>query len=477
MRSHRRTQSTSRDQSRRPAHERRARLRFHRLPAADTASTGLIALIGAGPSGLAAARNLQRHGIAFAGLRGPRRRRRAVEHRQPAQHGLRVGAPDLLASAPPSSPSSRWRESVADYPSHRELRRYFRDFADHFELREHYHFGTEVRPGRAASATARPAVARRRHDPDGAAQRRLHAGVVIANGTLSEPSMPDASRATFDGELLHTSAYKQRRAVHGQAGADRRRRQLGLRHRGRRGALRAQRRHLACAAATTSCPSTSSASRPTRSAARRPLPPGSSRRSTARCCKWFTGDPVRFGFPKPDYKMYESHPVVNSLVLYHVGHGDIRVTPRHRALRRRQRALQGRQRARLRPDRAAPPATSCTTPSSTRRCSNWQGMAPELYLNIFTAAPDNLFVLGMIEASGIGWQGRYEQAELVARFLKARPTAPAARPTRFDAAQGRPAARPVAAATSTSSSSAWRTTSTRTPTARAVRARPSQQLS
>ena len=30
-----------------------------------------------------------------------------------------------------------------------------------------------------------------------------------------------------------------------------------------------------------------------------------------------------------------------------------------------------------------------------------------------------LAVMGMIEASGIGWQGRYEQAELVARFFKA----------------------------------------------------------
>ena len=50
---------------------------------------------------------------------------------------------------------------------------------------------------------------------------------------------------------------------------------------------------------------------------------------------------------------------------------------------------------------------------------NWQGMAPQLYLNILSPRFDNLAVMGMIEASGIGWQGRYEQAELVARFFKA----------------------------------------------------------
>jgi hypothetical protein len=30
---------------------------------------------------------------------------------------------------------------------------------------------------------------------------------------------------------------------------------------------------------------------------------------------------------------------------------------------------------------------------------------------------DDLFVLGMVEASGLGWQGRHEQAEMVARYI------------------------------------------------------------
>ena len=31
---------------------------------------------------------------------------------------------------------------------------------------------------------------------------------------------------------------------------------------------------------------------------------------------------------------------------------------------------------------------------------------------------DTIFLMGMVEASGLGWQGRYEQAELVALYLK-----------------------------------------------------------
>jgi len=48
---------------------------------------------------------------------------------------------------------------------------------------------------------------------------------------------------------------------------------------------------------------------------------------------------------------------------------------------------------------------------------NWQGDAPHLYLNAMHPVRDDLFVLGMVEATGLGWQGRHEQAEMVARYI------------------------------------------------------------
>src|SRR5690606_13390522 len=45
--------------------------------------------------------------------------------------------------------------------------------------------------------------------------------------------------------------------------------------------------------------------------------------------KWmlraFTGNPVKYGFPKPHYKIYESHPIVNTLILQHLGQGDLEI--------------------------------------------------------------------------------------------------------------------------------------------------------
>ena len=56
-------------------------------------------------------------------------------------------------------------------------------------------------------------------------------------------------------------------------------------------------------------------------------------------------------------------------------------------------------------------------PFIDRELLNWQGDAPHLYLNCMHPERDDLFVLGMVEASGLGWQGRHEQAEMVARYI------------------------------------------------------------
>ncbi|WP_279433483.1 hypothetical protein [Agromyces protaetiae] len=63
-------------------------------------------------------------------------------------------------------------------------------------------------------------------------------------------------------------------------------------------------------------------------------------------------------------------------------------------------------------------------PFVDKQLLNWTNASPTLYLNVFPPSFNGLFVLGMIEASGIGWQGRAEQAELVAAYLAAVRDAP-----------------------------------------------------
>ena len=250
----------------------------------------------------------------------------------------------------------------------------------------------------------------------------VHAGVVIANGTLSEPVVPTFA-GSFDGEILHTSAYKRAEVFAGK-------------------------RVLIIGAGNSGCDIAVDAvhhaasvdmsvrrgyhfvpkylfGRPADTLNQgRPLPPRIKQAVDSRVLRMFTGDPTRFGFPEPDHKIYESHPIVNSLVLHHLGHGDIRV-------RRDVERFDGDGVRFVDGERAPYDLVVLATgyrlhyPFVDRALLNWDGMAPDLYLNVFTADPD-LFVLGMIEASGIGWQGRYEQAELVASYLTARSTRPGA---------------------------------------------------
>jgi cation diffusion facilitator CzcD-associated flavoprotein CzcO len=155
----------------------------------------------------------------------------------------------------------------------------------------------------------------------------------------------------------------------------------------------------------------------------RPLPARIKQFVDTRVLRAFTGDPVRFGFPRPDYRLYESHPIVNTLILNHLGQGDLRVVG---DLDRFDGST-----VRFADGSAADydlvmlaTGYRLDYPFVDRAHLNWTAAAPELFLNVFPPSFNGLFVLGMIEASGIGWQGRYEQAELIAAYLAAARDAP-----------------------------------------------------
>ncbi len=378
-------------------------------------TAGTYAVIGAGPSGLAAARNLQRFGVPWVGyelggevgglwnIEGPRSTVYESAH---------------LISSRTTTQFTEFpmKETVADYPSHRELLAYFGDFADHFGLRGGFEFGTEV-------ICATPRDGAWDVTVDGLSGRRTttHAGVLVANGTLSEPNVP-TFEGSFDGEILHTSAYKSPQVFAGKrvlvigagnSGCDI---AVDAVHHARSVDLSVRRGYHFVPKYLFGKPSDTLNQG-------RPLPARLKQAIDTRVLKLFTGDPVAFGFPEPDHRIYESHPVVNTLVLHHAGHGDLRV-------RKDVERLDGSGVVFRDGTRSDYDLIVLATgyrlhyPFVDRQLLDWSGMAPDLYLNIFSRRDPNLFVLGMIEASGIGWQGRYEQAELVASLIRARATAP-----------------------------------------------------
>lgn len=378
------------------------------------------AVIGAGPSGLAAARALQREGIAFDGYEASRGVGGLWDIDNP--RSTMYDSAHLISSRTTTEFAEFPMRSTADYPSHRELIAYFREYADHFGLVRHYRFDTTV-------------TAVRRHDGDedgagrwsvtasgpGGERTTRYTGVIIANGTLAEPQVPDFP-GDFAGEILHTSAYKSARqldgkrvlivgagnsgcdiavdAVHSAASVD-----MSV----RRGYYFVPRYLFGRPADTLN--------------QGRPLPARIKQFVDARVLRAFTGDPVRFGFPGPDYKIYESHPIVNTLILNHLGQGDLRIRPDVERFDgdtvHFRDGTQGQYDAVL-----LATGYRLAYPFVDRADLHWTGMAPKLFLNIFPPSFNGLYVMGMVEASGLGWQGRYEQAELVAAYLRAEADAP-----------------------------------------------------
>ena len=196
----------------------------------------------------------------------------------------------------------------------------------------------------------------------------------------------------------------------------------------------------------------------------RPLPARIKQFVDTRVLQAFTGDPVRFGFPKPDYKIYESHPIVNTLILNHLGQGDLRMRP---DIDR----FDGRT-VHFRDGRAASttwscsrPATRSTTRSSRAKHLNWRGLLAH-------AVPQRLPAVvqrPVRDGHDRGVRHRLAGPLRAGRAHRRVPLCRAApsRARRRHSADVSPTSRgPTSpAATTTWASSACRTTSTRTRTA------------
>ena len=151
-----------------------------------------VTIVGAGPAGLALARELRRLGVRPVLLE----RGRVGETWARQYQGLRLHSL-ARASALPGLP---WRDAADGFPDAAEMVRYLRSYAERCAL--------DVREGvtlRSAEPAERP-----RHwrlDTDGGAWRTP--ALVMATGIWSAPLEPELpGREHFAGRVLHVSAYR-----------------------------------------------------------------------------------------------------------------------------------------------------------------------------------------------------------------------------------------------------------------------------
>ncbi|GAA1792734.1 NAD(P)-binding domain-containing protein [Planosporangium flavigriseum] len=287
-----------------------------------------VCVIGAGGSGLTVIKNLREAGFSVDCYE----RETSVGGAWNWRHDRSpVYASTHLISSKPFTqfPDFPMPDDWPDYPHHSQMLTYFERYADHFGLREHVWFGTEVarveplRDGRRWDVTVRGSR--------GGQERTLrYAAVVVANGHNWSPRYPEIEGLDdFRGQVLHASAYSDAAQLRG-------------------------RKVLVIGGGNTGCDlaveAAQQATRCWHSTRRgywyapkyvlgRPadqandllrwlrLPLALRRWLFTRLLRLTVGDFSRLGLREPDHKPYESHPVVNSQLMYYIGHGVITPVP------------------------------------------------------------------------------------------------------------------------------------------------------
>jgi len=371
----------------------------------------MYAIIGAGPMGLACARNLQKVGIPCVGFELHSDVGGLWDIDNP--HSTMYESAHLISSKRMTEFAEfPMADSVAPYPHHSEMRQYFRDYADHFGLRELYEFNTRV-VGLQPDGDGWLLIS----EHDGKARERRFDGVLIASGTLHTPNRPELP-GRFSGEVMHSAEYrspdifKGKRVLLvgcGNSGADI---AVDAVHQAASVDLSLRRGYYFLPKFVRGQPIDTLGGK-------RKLPRPIKQRLDAAMIRAIIGKPSDYGLPDPDYRMYESHPVVNSLILHHLGHGDI--TPRRDIARVDDRTVHFTDGESAEYDLILlATGYQLNYPFIDRRHLNWpaEADAPQLYLNAFHPEYHNLFLMGMLEAAGLGWEGRNKQAELIALYIQ-----------------------------------------------------------
>lgn len=377
-------------------------------------------VIGAGPAGLAAIQSLKAAGLAVE----------AVEQNADVGGQWLYGAPPSAVYASTHLISSKRTTAFADYPmpedwpaypNHAQVLDYLRGYAKHFDLIPQIRFNTGVRKLTRQGAGWRATFS------DGSA--RDYAGVIIANGHLSDPLIPKTAGA-FDGALLHAKDYKtadifeDKRVLvvgMGNTGCDI---VVDAVHRAKKVLWSVRGGNHFVPKFLAGKPADEGNHKP-----RRFIIPKTLRSMLHEpLLRFIVGPPERFGLPKPAHRLYDRTPIVNSLVLQHLGQGDVMVRPPIREFDGKSVVF-----ADGRSDEVdlvlLATGYRITFPFlDDLSVLDWveASGAPKLFMNIFPPQDNGLFVAGLLEGAGVGWEGRALQARVIAAYLDAQAARPAA---------------------------------------------------
>ncbi len=367
-------------------------------------------IIGAGAAGLAVAKNFQQRGIPFdvfdrhedvGGLWGFKRPYSAVYE-----------SARLISSKPMTQfQDFPMPADLPDYPGQRAVLDYFKSYAEHFDLRRHIRFNTEI------TQTTRNGEDWEVELADGS--KRQYGGLVVASGITWDPNYPDIP-GEFSGKTLHSVEYKTAQQLSGK-------------------------KVLVIGGGNSGCDIAAEVGRQAKStflsvrrgyhfipryvfgiptdqfgefSIKMGTPLWARQWLNQMIVKLVLGNPVKLGFPKPEHRILESHPIVNAEVLEDIRQGRVVAKSDVSGFDGCKVLFNDHSQEEI---DVVIFATGYKLSFPYLHSSHLNGPegAPNFYLHIFHPEYNNLFITGMIQPDSGVWRLMDDQAALISAYIGA----------------------------------------------------------
>jgi cation diffusion facilitator CzcD-associated flavoprotein CzcO len=373
-------------------------------------------IIGAGSSGLVAGKNLKSLNIPFDILERDNVVGGLWNYGKPFSAVYR--STHLISSKPLTEYTDFPMPSeYPDYPNHCQVLEYMSAYARAVDLYPHIDFETPVAEARAFDNFWDVVLEN--------GETRRYRGIIVANGHLWDAKFPTYP-GHFDGISLHSRDYKTADVLR-----DKRVLVIGAGNSG-------------CDIAVESAQNAASTFHSVRrgyhyvpkylfgkpadqigeASLKLRLPVSIRRAINGTLLRILHGKPENFGLPKPDHKLFETHPIINSQISYYLGHGDI--IPKPDVVELRGDRVQFKNGSEEQIDVIIyATGFNIAIPFLAKEHLNWHTGHPAFYLNVFHPQYDNLFLAGFIQPDSGQWGLVDYQTQLIAKFIHAQIHAPA----------------------------------------------------
>jgi len=374
-----------------------------------------VAIIGAGSSGLAAAKNFRAGGFEVQVFE---REDDLGGNWNYGKSAARVYRSTHTISSKPGTeyPDFPMPREFPDYPHHTQILAYLRAYARQFDLIRHIRFETGV--DRIVPANeGDPATSWSVSFSDGSSGD--YDAIVIANGHHGERRYPEYP-GHFGGQVIHSADYRTpdlflgKRVLvvgGGNSGCD-----IAV-----EAAQFAERAWHSTRRGYWYMPKYVFG-RPADQVADLMLglrvPLWLRRANATLVHRLLVGSPRATGLPKPDHRLYETHPVVNSLLPYYVGQGDIMPVPDIARLDGNAVWFSDGRCAEVDLIVFAT-GYAIAFPFVEARHLNWRNGRPILYLHVFHPVYDTLFLAGLIQPDSGQFGLVHWQTLAAARYARA----------------------------------------------------------